>query len=157
VTSTIAGIRKTIQEKGWMKGKSVGPDGQVCVSQAASVTCQLSMISMPSISMSSLSKAAVYSNDYTAAGELILAAVQELFPERLECTCSDGVLALSMAATFLGKGGVLISPDRGACTGWRLVVHFNDHEDTTLEDLLLVLKHAEVAEERESDAVGDRH
>jgi hypothetical protein len=64
---------------------------------------------------------------FTETAEDLLPVIRELFPGRSECTpgCDAGNFGSSRTATL-----------------WHKVVHFNDHPDTTEEDVFLVLKHA---------------
>ena len=90
--------------------------------------------------------------EHARAGELIFAAIMKLFPERTECApaqnTSQGVLSPPRMTHYCS----LVGHTPGECAGWRKIVHFNDHEDTTPGDVMLVLKHAE----GEYDALGNR-
>jgi len=141
--STAAKIAELITEKGWVQGRAFDDTGAICMSQAAaSVTLR--------------------EGAYVQSGETILAAVMELFPERTECTCGAYSMQYFMVPPVLLPGSdswtlgsvPAFAPVPAKCEGWRKIIHFNDHEDTTLEDLMLVLKHADIKEE---DNAIDRH
>jgi len=57
--------------------------------------------------------------------------------------CSSGSLDMhSAVADRLAAACTALFPDRVGNVHWRAVVDFNDHKDTTFEDVLLVVKHA---------------